>query len=162
EYVLHISRPDGSVPLIGDDDGGRVLALRRQSYSSYRDGLSCGSVLFGRGDFKYGASEFAEETMWLLGPESHDVYKSIHKSPPSELRRSYSSSGCFIQRSDPGPAASHLIFDCGDLGMLSGGHGHADALSFTLFTDGTDVLIDPATAVYNAAPHWRNFFRSTR
>src|SRR4029079_15048583 len=53
-------------------------------------------------------------------------------------------------------------FDCGDLGMLSGGHGHADALSFTLFSDGKDLLIDPATAVYNGPPKWRNFFRSTR
>src|SRR5689334_5387939 len=46
--------------------------------------------------------------------------------------------------------------------MQTGGHGHADALSFTLFSGGREILIDPATCVYNAEPEWRKFFRSTR
>jgi hypothetical protein len=45
--------------------------------------------------------------------------------------------------------------------MLTGGHGHADALSFTLSSAGKDMLIDPGTSVYNGAPQWRQFFRST-
>jgi hypothetical protein len=35
-------------------------------------------------------------------------------------------------------------------------------LSLTLFSGGRDILIDPGTSVYNGAPEWRNFFRSTR
>jgi hypothetical protein len=54
------------------------------------------------------------------------------------------------------------VFDCGGLGMQTGGHGHADALSLTLFSGGREILIDPATCVYNSAPEWRNFFRSTQ
>jgi hypothetical protein len=46
--------------------------------------------------------------------------------------------------------------------MQTGGHGHADALSLTLFSGGREILIDPATFVYNCAPEWREFFRSTR
>jgi hypothetical protein len=162
EYVLHLSRPDGSLPLVGDDDGGRALAFSRSDYSSYRDGLSCGAVLFGRSDFKYAAHSFCEETLWLLGQDSFNVFESLNGRPSNALHRFYPESGCFIQRSDPGPAASHLVFDCGNLGMLSGGHGHADALSFTLFAQGTELLIDPGTSVYNCAPQWRDYFRSTR
>ena len=54
-----------------------------------------------------------------------------------------------------------MTFDCGDLGIGSGGHGHADALSLTLFSGGRELLIDPGTCIYNAAPAWRRFFRST-
>ena len=53
------------------------------------------------------------------------------------------------------------MFDCGGLGIGSGGHGHADALSLQLFSGGQQFLIDPGTSVYNCAPEWRNFFRST-
>jgi heparinase II/III-like protein len=162
EFVQRVTRPDGSLPLIGDDDGGRALALHGRDYCSYRDGLSCGAVLFGREDFKRTALSFAEETLWLLGPESFDVFESMDDRPSAVLHQFYAESGCLIQRSGSGTAASHLVFDCGGLGMLSGGHGHAAALSLTLFSDGKELLIDPATAVYNAAPKWRNFFRSTR
>ena len=70
EYVMHISQPDGSIPLFGDDDGSRALALSSEDYSSFRDGLSSGAVLFRRGDFKSQSGEFREESLWLLGAES--------------------------------------------------------------------------------------------
>ena len=162
EFVVHVTHPDGSIPLIGDDDGGRALALDSEDYRSYRDGLCSGAVLFGRGDFKHAAGAFSEETLWMLGADAFEVFDSIDAKPPNVLAKSYPETGYFIQRSEWDAAASHLVFDCGNLGMLSGGHGHADALSFTLFSGGQPMLIDPGTSVYNCAPQWRQFFRSTR
>ena len=46
--------------------------------------------------------------------------------------------------------------------MLTGAHAHADALSVTLFSQGRELLVDPGTFVYNCAPEWRSYFRSTR
>jgi Heparinase II/III-like protein/Heparinase II/III N-terminus len=161
DFVMHITRPDGSLPLIGDDDGGRVLGLSLEDYSSFRDGISSGAVLFGRGDFKHQAGSFYEESFWLLGANAWSVFDAVQAQTPLELGRSYVDSGCFIQRSGWDAQDTQVIFDCGSLGTRTVGHGHADALSFTLFTGGRDILIDPATAVYNAAPKWRNFFRST-
>src|ERR1051325_7348961 len=48
------------------------------------------------------------------------------------------------------------------MGLFRGGHGHADALSVVLSVGGQELLIDPGTGVYNGAPEWRNFFRSSR
>jgi hypothetical protein len=55
-----------------------------------------------------------------------------------------------------------LIFDCGGLGMCTGGHAHADALSVSLFGGGRELLLDPGTFTYNSAPEWREYFRSTQ
>jgi hypothetical protein len=161
EFVMHLSRADGTIPLLGDDDGGRVLAMSSGDYRSFLDGLCSGAVLFGRGDFKYQSRSFCEESLWLLGDDAWPIYNSVAPQPPSELRRNYAQAGYFIQRSGWEANDSHVVFDCGGLGAPTGGHGHADALSFTLFSGGHEFLIDPGTSVYNCAPEWRTFFRST-
>jgi len=162
ELVMHISRPDGSIPLIGDDDGGRALALSLEDYRCFRDGLSSGAVLFGRADFKYQARSFSEESLWLLSAGAWRIFGAVPAQAPAELGRSYPDSGYFIQHSGWNPEDTHVVFDCGGLGRPTHAHAHADALSFTLFSQGRDILIDPATFVYNAANEWRNYFRSTR
>src|SRR5205085_1659602 len=55
-----------------------------------------------------------------------------------------------------------LLFDVGDLGMLSGGHGHAGCLGVELHAGGRTLLVDRGTYVYNAASAWRRHFRGTR
>jgi hypothetical protein len=54
---------------------------------------------------------------------------------------------------------SQLFIDAGPHGALTAGHGHADALSIQLVTDGRPVLIDPGTFCY-VCPE-RNRFRGT-
>lgn len=55
-----------------------------------------------------------------------------------------------------------IMFDHGPLGYLSiAAHGHADALSLTLFVDGEPVLADPGTWAYGSGGVWRDWFRST-
>ncbi|MBF0235894.1 MAG: heparinase II/III-family protein, partial [Desulfamplus sp.] len=41
------------------------------------------------------------------------------------------------------------------------GHGHLDALSFTLSVEGLEILVDPGTYLYHNADPWRSYFRST-
>jgi hypothetical protein len=161
EVVMHFTRPDGTIPLLGDDDGGRVLMLGARDYRSYRDGLCSGAVLFRRGDFKHQTPEFSEDTLWLLGPEAWPLFNAIPVQVSPDLSKSYPLAGYFVHRSGWGPADSHLVFDCGGLGEPSGGHGHADSLSFTLFSGGHDLLIDAGTSVYNCQPEYREYFRST-
>jgi uncharacterized heparinase superfamily protein len=133
-FVQHVARNDETLPLFGDDDGGRALAIVS-------------------GDYR--VSKFDEEMFWLLGEYATRV-------PPLETHAFYPDAGYAVQRSGWGEHDSQVIFDCGGLGMLNGGHGHADALSIVLNVGGTEILTDPGTFVYNGSPEWRNFFRSTR
>jgi hypothetical protein len=86
----------------------------------------------------------------------------LRDAAPNERCGSFPSAGYWTQRSGWEPNDSHLVFDCGGLGILAGGHAHADALSFTLFSHGRELLVDPGTFVYNGSPEWRGYFRSTR
>jgi hypothetical protein len=161
EFVMHLTRSDGTIPLIGDDDGGRVLALHSGNYRSYADGLCAGAVLFGRGDFKYQAGHFREECFWLFGPQVWSTFNSVSATPPAQRSRLFEDSGCFIQHSGWNKQDTQVTFDCGGLGSPSGGHSHADALSISLFTNGREFIVDAGTSVYNGANDWRTFFRST-
>ena len=164
EYVLYMTRPDGSLPQLGDDDGGRALALYRQDYRSFVDGLCLAAALLQRPDFKWScgdSSKGIEETLWLLGEPGLQAFRELNAAPPSVTSRAFPSAGYFVHRSGWSAGDSHAVFDCGGLGTPTGGHGHADALSVVLFTAGRDLLIDPGTFVYNTSREWRNHFRST-
>ncbi|MBI2571203.1 MAG: alginate lyase family protein [Candidatus Schekmanbacteria bacterium] len=162
EVVACLQRPDGSLPLLGDDDGGRALMLGRRDYRAFTDGLCTGAVLYDRPDFKFLAGELAEETFWFLGPQAAADFNRIEARPPSSLDAELRSAGYVVHRSGWRPLDQQLIFDCGELGWLAGGHGHADALNLTLFAAGRELLVDPGTYVYNSAPEWRDYFRSSR
>ena len=162
QFLMHLTRPDGTLPLLGDDDGGRALALDKRDYRSFQDGLCLGAVLYRRGDFKHQAGAFCEEALWMLGQDGWEAYRQLESQEPAETEAHYPSAGYTVQRSGWGPLDSHLVFDSGGLGMLTGAHAHADALSVTLFSRGRELLVDPGTFVYNCAPEWRDYFRSTR
>ncbi|MBI2816615.1 MAG: alginate lyase family protein [Acidobacteria bacterium] len=162
EFVMHLTRPNGTLPLLGDDDGGRALALDETSYSTFNDALCCGAALFRRSDFKYLAGRFYQETFWLMGEPALSAFDALASRPATSATAYYPGAGYFIQRSDWTPGASQLIFDCGSLGIINGGHGHADALAITLHSSGHDLLTDPGTYTYNGGGHWRNFLRGTR
>jgi hypothetical protein len=162
EVLLHVLYPDGSLPRLGDGDGGRALALKETSYDAPLDLLGTAAVLFGRGDMKARAGGLREETLWLLGARGRAEWDALPEVAPGGLRAAFPAAGYFVQRSGWRTLDSQLLFDCGGLGRPSGGHGHADALSVTLATGGRELLVDPGTYVYNGRSDWRDAFRSTR
>jgi hypothetical protein len=50
EFLVYATHPDGTVPLVGDDDGGRLLRLDGLPTRDARATLVTGAALFGRSD----------------------------------------------------------------------------------------------------------------
>ncbi|HEV2667887.1 MAG TPA: heparinase II/III family protein, partial [Blastocatellia bacterium] len=48
DHLMWITRPDGSSPLIGDDDGGRLIRLAPRATNDFRDTLAVGSAVLNR------------------------------------------------------------------------------------------------------------------
>ena len=149
----------GALPRFGDDDGGRLFDPSRNRPEHMLDPLSTGAALFRDAGFKAAAPGLCEETLWLLGPESAEAFDAL---PPAALpARSVAlpASGIYAMTS-PGPPVSQLFIDCGELGALSAGHGHADTLSVQLVKQGRHWLTDPGTCAY-ADGSARERFRGT-
>src|SRR6185503_17305730 len=53
DHLMYITRPDGTTPLFGDDDGGRLVMLDDRAANDFRSLLSTGAALFDRGDYKF-------------------------------------------------------------------------------------------------------------
>jgi hypothetical protein len=73
EFVMYITKPDGTVPLIGDNDNGRLHRLKvwdppEREWVDFRYLLAIGTVLFEREDFALAAGDQWVEAICLLGP----------------------------------------------------------------------------------------------
>jgi hypothetical protein len=162
--ALYLLGRAGSPPRFGDDDGGRLFDPARNRSRHLLDPLCTGAILFNRGEFKAIAGQLREETIWLLGPEGVRAWDELEARPAdgdsAALQSSaLQASGIYLLSSEN--PATQLAADCGPLGTQSGGHGHADALSMTLTSQGRDLLIDPGTCVYTGDGGERNLFRGT-
>jgi hypothetical protein len=166
EFLAAIARSDGRIPLLGDDDGGSAFTLGGAHYHDVRPLLSSAAVLLERPDL-FHPSEI-DHALWLFGPERVGALEAACGTRtnvtggPSLRAQAFPDAGYFIQTTENGPHAARLLFDAGQMGLASGGHGHADALQVVLDIDDRPFLVDPGTFVYNRAPEWRAFFRGTR
>lgn len=161
EFIMYLTKPDGSVPLIGDNDNGRLHRLKvweqpEQEWIDFRYLLAIGAVVFRRDDFAQAAGEQWDETIWMLGA------KALTAKQAKQVRRlksrAFPDAGLYIMRHDD----MHLVINAGPVGQNgSGGHAHNDALSFEFFSDGITWIMDPGTYSYTNDYSTRNLFRST-
>jgi hypothetical protein len=147
----------GQPPRFGDDDGGRLFDPRRNRGEHLLDPLATGAVLFARGDYKSAAGGLREETLWLLGNESVQRWDELEETSQSVESAALTEVGFYMLTANN----SQAIVDTGSLGVHSGGHGHADALSFCLQSQGHSLLIDPGTYAYVGPGPDRDMFRGT-
>ncbi len=166
DVILHLTKPDGTTPLIGDQDNGRLHRLKiwedpQREWSDFRYMLAIGAALFQRADFAVAAGDQWEEAIWLLGTEVINLMKDAD-TPSSSRRvresRGFQDAGVFVLRSED----IHIVIDAGGNGQAGfGGHAHNDILSFEMYAMGHTWMIDPGTYVYTSSYEDRNIFRST-
>jgi len=162
DHLMWITRPDGTSPLFGDDDGGRLIKLTARAANDFRDTLAIGSVVLNRADWKYVAGDAPAEMLWLIGPEGVERYDRMRAEPPHEISREFKSGGYFVMRDGWRRDSSFVLIDCGPHGAETGcGHAHSDALSIEFASRGVTWIVDPGTYVYAADAKTRDEFRST-
>ncbi|MGZ8829377.1 MAG: heparinase II/III domain-containing protein [Thermoanaerobaculia bacterium] len=162
DALIALRHPDGSMPSIGDADGGMVLPLGTTRPDDYRATFSTAAVMFNDPVYAWAAGRIAPETLWLLGTPAVTTFESLEKTRPSSDKcRVFPAGGFAVMRSGWDEAAHALIFDAGPLGcQFSSGHGHADLLSIQCSAFGRPYLVDAGTGSY-ADPELRGFFRGT-
>lgn len=157
EFAMHYTRPDGSVPNIGDNDNGRLFRVRSpENFLNHGALLSTAAVVFERTDFKNAANTFAEESLWLTGTAGWERFRALGSAAPL-TSHAFPDSGWYVMRTP----TLHCIVDAGELGKKGwGGHGHNDTLSFELWR-GAPIIVDSGTFCYTSDAAARNAYRST-
>jgi hypothetical protein len=163
DALLVLLRPDGSMPRIGDADGGWLLPLHRRAPDDARGVFSTAAVVFRRDDYAWAAGELAPETLWLLGSAAADVFQRLRPRPPEAgPTRALEHGGYVVLRTSWGADADQVILDTGPLGCPhSSGHGHADLLAIQCAFHGRAYVVDPGTFKYTADEGWRTYLRTT-
>jgi hypothetical protein len=73
DHMMWITRPDGTSPLFGDDDGGRLIKLAARAANDFRDTLAIGSAVLNRGDWKYVAGDAPAKCCGCSAPKASNA-----------------------------------------------------------------------------------------
>ena len=159
EFVQAYTRPDGTVPQLGDTDDGRLLVLAPRLRNTHSTMLTLGALLFDRSDFKAASCGWGPEAHWLLGEEGFQRFRQLEAVEERvTTSRGFTEGGIYCMRHGD----LHMVIDCADVGTRGrGGHGHNDCLSFELFAFGHTFITDSGTFRYAGPEEERNLFRST-
>ncbi len=159
DVLLALSRADGSMALLGDDDGGRLLQLDDRAPDDLRSLLATGAVVLERSDLAWAGRGDDAALLWLVGPEAIARRDALVAQPPTELAIAFVDGGIFAIRDSWSAPSGHVTVSCGPHGALSCGHSHADALALELFASNGPLLVDKGTFAYDGPE--RNEFRSS-
>jgi hypothetical protein len=161
-HLADLTRPDGTIPIIGDDDGGSLVVLEDRAFADVRATLAVASTVLGRPEYGRVAGGATEEVLWLLGPAGMaSVDQARDAEPPAHLSKLFAEGGYAVMRDGWGPDAHHAVIDGGPLGAMNCGHAHSDTLSVELSVGGCAILVDPGTYTYTSSAADRDHFRDS-
>jgi hypothetical protein len=143
DFLIAARWPTGSIPSIGDADGGWLMPLARRAPDDARGLLATSAVMFDRDDFAWAANAAAPEVIWLLGADGLAAFNRLQPREPAKgPSRIFATGGYAVMRDTWHDTANQMIVDVGPLGCpLSSGHGHADLLSIQVATAGVSFML---------------------
>lgn len=158
----------GRIPLIGDNDSGRLHRMVVRDDDDFRYLLPLGAALFGDPSLKLPGVPFSEEALLHLGPRGLSLYNNMPCGLVPTANVALPDSGWYILRN--GRACIHTT--CGPNGQRyrnpdpsepqsHGGHAHNDKLAITLSIADHQILVDPGQLCYTSDHALRNHSRET-
>jgi hypothetical protein len=156
DALCAMTRPDGSIPLIGDDDGGQLLPFSTSRHSEVRATIALAGLVLQKPHYCSISGAAPASLAWLMGVSGVQAYEGMGRAAPASIRRVFPDGGMVGLRTGWTMADDLLVMTSGPT-CSSGAHAHADAGSIDLTIGGDPVLVDPGTASY-VQPE-RNLFR---
>ncbi|MHC1684916.1 MAG: heparinase II/III family protein, partial [Clostridiaceae bacterium] len=164
DAIRLLQRPDGSTPVFGDQDNGRLHRLKiweppEQEWVDFRPLLAIGAAWKQRPEWAAAAGPHWEEALWLTGEGAVLAWKLAQHNPVIDrVSEALPEGGWYALRRQN----LCMLVEAGSNGQNgNGGHAHNDALSFDLFADGQAWIVDSGTYTYTSDYNEREAFRLT-
>ncbi|HXK03281.1 MAG TPA: alginate lyase family protein, partial [Verrucomicrobiae bacterium] len=154
EFLQAVMGPSGMLPLIGDDDGGRLFHPYGDRTQFGRATMATCAALFQRPEWLRTREDLLPQAAWWLDTNGPDLQPTTAARFESRVFRD---SGFAVMAS----GGTHILVKAGGFGEGSGGHSHSDALSLVVRLGDREILIDPGTFTYVADPAERDRFRGS-
>jgi hypothetical protein len=152
DYLSALMGPDRRLPLMGDDDSGRLFHPYGPRNAFGRATLATCARLLSQDDWPYEEEDLQPQALWWLG-ERAAAGSSCGKARTSRL---FADAGIVTME-----GAAQVIVDAGAFGAGTAGHSHSDTLSLIVRHNGEEILIDAGTYCYVGDPKARDWFRSS-
>lgn len=153
-------RPDGTWPVIGDEDSGSTLLLGTGDTQSHTTILAVGAALFREPRWLAGIDDAGRSGAWWL--LSADESRSLGTMPPSTAVTSGAlpEAGYYVGREHPGTDAWYCLVDAGVHGGGLTGHAHTDLGHIEIARGDAHIVVDPGCASYTMNAAKRDWCRS--
>lgn len=143
---------NGRMPLVGDNDSGRVFPAAWREDADVRYLYAVGNRLFDRATLP--PAPVPPEVPLLFGTAE----LSETPAEPCRIASSLPDSGFFVLADE----RDRMVVRCGPDGYPPvGGHPHLDQLAIVLTVDGLEVLVDPGQFCYTPWPERSLHYRGT-
>jgi len=153
EYLESLMGPSRRLPLLGDDDSGRLFGLPFRCSEPGRATLATAANLL-RQDLGFQKHDVAEQATWWLDSK---ILAHAEAASCNQQSRLYPDAGIAVMKA----AGIQVVIDGGAFGAGTAGHSHSDTLSLIIRAGEEEILIDPGTYTYVSDARWRNWFRGT-
>ncbi len=168
-FTLAVTKPDGRVVQIGDNDSGRFAKLSWALRDGREDHLDHRHLVDAIRALPYARPGAEETPLEAHGMSWEDALHEVGAASRTRVLArgpgltdnlaccAFPDFGLYILRSE----RLWLSIRCGESGMEPlGAHAHNDQLALELAVDGKDVIRDPGSYLYTPAPELRNAYRS--
>lgn len=164
-----LRRPDGSWPVFGDEDGGRLLRLGDSAAVDQRPLLVAGAGIFADAHLAWARDENASafaESWWLLGDPEWEALGARGtrgtRAPATDLLATVDlpDAGYRGARAGQGSEEWFCLVDCGPHAGAVRGHAHSDLGHVEVAFGGERVIADPGCPTYSGDAALRSWCRS--
>ena len=161
--LLHalVQPENGRAPIFVPNDGARIFPWSTRPFDDYRPTIQAAGVLF-KGVRLYEPGPWDDVCIWLgLGAAGGSDREPVGDRVGVSQNVAGIGVGSAVDAATFPKAGLHLMTGHRARGILRAAHfehrpGHSDQLHFDLWWNGTNVLIDPGSYLYNAPPPWEN------
>ena len=155
EYLDACLPESGALPLLGDDDGGRLFHPYGERPRFALGTLAAAGIYFSRPEWIRSPLACQEQALWLFGGKALETPEG--KRPTERYSCLFPDTGMVVMSA----SGIHVLCDAGGFGPFSAGHSHADTLSLVASKGKEELLIDSGTFTYVSDPRLRGAFRGS-